>query len=63
MRVAPPAPRETDRTETPRAGAARSDSTGLGQLDGWACGLGQTDDQNASGRCRDISPELIIELL
>ncbi|HET8777069.1 MAG TPA: hypothetical protein VFN76_05370 [Candidatus Limnocylindria bacterium] len=34
-----------------------------GPVDGWACGLSADGDGRAADGCRDIRPELIIELL
>ncbi len=46
----------------PAAGSPPADETPVQRTSGWACGIdGDADDGH--DRCRDIIPELIIELL
>lgn len=38
-------------------------ATARRDLDGWACGFGESTDPHANERCDGIVPELIIELI
>ena len=63
LHLATPARLDTDGTEAHGTEAVRANSMGSHRLDDWACGLNGSSAHRAGERCRDVSPELIIELL